>query len=819
MTTIITDLKYACRQLRKSPGFTAIAITTLALGIGVNLALFGILNEMLLRPKPVKQPQELFAVVPATESGQQSAGLLYRPYFDEIQQSGVLFTDAIAYAHLDPKLKTDQGQEKIPINLVTEGYFEFLGVQPCLGRAFLPEEDKPHTATPVAVISHAFWRGYFNSDPDILGHTMILNDTAIEIVGVTPPGFTGLDFGSPRLWIPANMERVLSSKSALFNDIILRLPNTKLVLTVEDQLSPRVAEVTRKLLDSQYADLSTFGISPQLNQIRLLPIGRGILGTSFKRFKIIRFLQFAAIATLLLLLIACANVAGLFLAQAMKRRKETATRIALGATRLDIMRPIFCEGILVAAGGTLAALGAFTWTSRSIMTLMTFWPGRSLRLLPDLRVLLAALGAVLLVGLGFSLLPALQVSRFNPGEAMKESQGTGRKRRWLRHGLIVAQVTGSLILLSGATLCLRSMAKQLAIDLGYDHERLVFAPIDLERIGFIEETFEPQLQEIVRGIRYQPGIEQVAVSPYQPLVTSNGLSNTFTHVPEGYENGTIANIATYSGIGPGLFEAMGIPLIRGHEFTDEDMTDGRHKLIVNRLFAEQFWPGQDPLGKHIYLGEERVYEWEVVGVLPNVQFILNDDKAYPGIFRVAKKRKLLHSTLVMRTALESDQVASAVQAKLTSIHPKLVNGKMYTIRDVLKQDLAFQHTAVRILACLGGLALVLAAVGTYGVIAYVVNSGTRDIGIRMAIGATRHHVMVQILSMGLRLGLIAAVIGLPLAMGIAIVLRHQIEGISPFDPISFVLVTLSMFAALLLACWLPARRAARIDPMEALRYE
>jgi len=810
MTMLWQDLRLAGRTLRKSPGFTVVAMLTLALGIGVNLALFGILNEMVLRPKPVAQPHELRAVVPVDKSGQQASGLLYRPYFDAVEREGRLFEDVVGYAAFAPKLRTELGNEGIRAELVTGDYFPFLGVTPMLGRAFRPEEDRQAARSPVAVISHAFWRSYFGAAPDVLGKTVTLNDTPLEIVGVAPPGFVGLDcLDPPCLWAPANMESVLEKHSASYQ-IVGRLAEPKLAPAVEAHLTPIMVDVNRGLLASEFPELSLQGIS-HFVRIRLQPIGRGLLGTSGVRASIVRFLEFAGVATTLLLLIACANVAGLFVARALQRRQETATRIALGATRFDLMRQIICEGILIAAGGTIGAALAFSWVSRTIMSFAAWWPGPTLHLAPDGRVLLFAVAAVLAVGMGFSILPAFQASGFDPCVGLKDGQGTGRRKLWLRHGLVVTQVAGSLVLLCGATLCLRSMSKQLAVDLGYPHERLALAPLDLERIGCTEGTFEPRLAEIVRRVSLVPGVEQVCASPYQPLVSGVGVIDSDSFVPEGY-SGTNVNVAIHNGIGPGLFSAMGIPLLRGREFPPEDIESGRFRTIVSKRFAQRFWPDQDPLGK-------RVYQFEVIGVVSDATLHRHDDWLEVEMFRVANQKRFLHPALLISTTGDAQRVLGAVRAVLGRIHPRLLDGEVRSLRDVLKHDLAFQHMAMRILAVLGALALVLAAVGTYGVMAYVVNSRTREIGIRVAVGATRGDVMRLVLSTGLRLGLVAAAIGVPLALGAAGFLRHHIAGVSPFDPISFVAVTACVLAILLAACWLPARRAARVDPMAALREE
>jgi predicted permease len=711
--------------------------------------LFGILNVMLLRPKPVARPHELWAVESADATGRPVGANLCRPYYEAIRRQQRVFKEFIGYASVRPKLRLEEGVERIRAELTSGNYFSFLGVVPVLGRGFLPEEDTEVGAHTVAVISYAFWQNHFGGTRDVLGKTLTLNDTLVEIVGVAPSGFTGLDFRRPSLWMPASMELMLGELTIY--DLVGRLAEPKLAAAAADLLTPIAAEVTKELSTFEDPRWSRYGVSPNFSRIRLDPIGRGLLGTSYQKSRIVGFLKFAGVASVLLLLIACANVASLFLARALQRRKETATRIALGATRTALMHQVVCEGVLVAAMGTAGALLAFSWVGHAIMRFAGWWSGPPLRLVPDVRVLLFAAGGALLVGVGFSLLPALQATRFAPFTALKDSQGTSRQQLWLRHGLVVAQVVGSFILLCGATLCLRSMSTQLAVDLGYRSDRLAIAPLDLERIGFTEGTFEPQLAQIVRRVGLVPGVEQVGVSRIQPLGGQMAIGDTLSFPPEGYDSSDDhpISIRFYRGIGPGMFSIMGIPVLRGREFRQEDIESRRMVLMVNESFVQTFWPDQDALGKHIR-------DWEVVGVVKDACLDRHDERLGPTIFRCAKKKELLHPALLIRTSGDARRVVASVRTEL---------------------------------------------------------------GRSLAVGATRGDVIRLVILKGLRLGLIAVAIGVPLALAAAGFLRHQIAGISPFDPVSFLAVVACVLATLIAACWLPARRAARIDPMAALRCE
>ena len=376
MSTCPNDIKYALRQLRKNPGFTTVTMLTLALGIGANLGLFGILNEMLLRPKPVARPFELWAIQAADAIKQPVRANLCRPYYEAIQRERHLFEGLIGYARIRPKLKTEEGVERIQAELVSGDYFSFLGVPPVLGRGFYQEEDTQAGARAVAVISYAFWQNRFGRSAGVLGKTFTLNKTLIEIVGVAPRGFKGLDFKPSNLWLPASLEPLLGESTRYH--LVGRLTEPKLAPTIADLLTPITAEVTKKLLTFEDPRWFRYGVSPRFARIRLDPIGRGLLGTSYLKPRVISFLQLAGVATVLLLLIAGANVAGLFLARALQRRKETATRVALGATRMAIVRPIVCEGMLVAAGATMGALLILSWVNHIILSFISWWPGAPL---------------------------------------------------------------------------------------------------------------------------------------------------------------------------------------------------------------------------------------------------------------------------------------------------------------------------------------------------------------------------------------------------------------------------------------------------------
>src|SRR5206468_9050904 len=455
-----------------------------------------------------------------------------RPYYEAVRQHARVFKGVIGYAGIMAKLRTNEAAERIYVEVVSGDYFSFLGSTPALGRWFLPEEDAKMATHSVAVISHGFWQRQLGGSGNVIGSTVTLNGKVIEIIGVAPREFIGLDFMQPALWLPTSMEKLMDETTRYH--FVGRLAEPKLAVAAADLLAPVVAEVTSRGIMPGY---ESYGYAPGFQGVRLEPIGRGLPGVAPNKQQILDFLKFAGVATVLLLLIAGANVASLFLARALQRRKEMATRLALGATRGVLVRHLVGEGILIAALGTAGAVFAFSWIGGIITQFARWWRGPVLHPDFDLRLFIFAAGSLLLVGTGFSLFPALSATDFQPFAALKDAEGgegSDRKRAWLRHTLIVAQIVGSLMLLCGATLCLRSISKQRAVDVGFRSDRLAIAPLNLERIGFTTNTLAAELAEIARRISLIPGVEQVGLSASEPL--SGRYSNVGLPELDDYEN-------------------------------------------------------------------------------------------------------------------------------------------------------------------------------------------------------------------------------------------------------------------------------------------
>jgi predicted permease len=806
----MNDLKFALRQLLKNPGFTSIAVLTMTLGIGANLGIFGVLNELLLRPRPVTAPDELWALTPADENGQGVYANVCRPYYEAVRQQKGPAKSLIGYAPINPKLRTVEGAERIHAEMVSPDYFAFLGIVPQLGRAFGAND--VNVGDPIAVVSHPFWQSQYGGAKDIIGRTVTLNDQPMVIIGVTPPGFGGIGMAQPSVWLPDWMEKPLGEFTSY--SLVARLDEPESAAALADSISPVVAEVTGQLAGFNDPQWSQYGFSPGFKRVGLQPIGRGLLTLMFGREQILGFLQFAAVATLLLLAIACANTAGLFVARALQRRRELATRLALGATRSKLVRQLVSEGMIISFAGTVGALLVFSWISSSVLKLGAFLRLPALTAAVDWRVVLFASVCAMAVGLVSSLFPALQSSRINLSRALKDHDagGTpGRPRARLRHGLIVMQMAGSLVLLCGAVLCLRSLNSQLAVDVGFQPERLAIAPLNLERVGYSTNTAGASLAEIARQITLVPGVKAVGITRAEPF--GGGRSSLGVPSLDGYRsldgNPVMINFAD---IGPGMFASLGVPVLHGREMNFVDLELNRKVAVVNESFVQKYWPNTEPIGKQIQ-------GLDVIGVVKDARFGRFDESPGPMMFRSVTREGLLHAKLLIMTAGDSGGFLRSIRAGLHDIHPRLIQGEVITIKDTMRNGLAVQGAALRILTVLGVLALGLAIIGTYGLVAYLVGSRTKEIGVRMAVGATRQDVLKLVLGGGLRLAAVSILVGVPVSLAAAVYLRHLLAGIEPFDPVSVAFVGGVILIVSLAACWLPARRASRVDPMVALRAE
>jgi predicted permease len=818
----MTDLKLAFRQLCKCPGFTAVAVLTLALGIGANLALFTVLDEEFLRPRPVLHPEELWVIRPSDISGQPRFFNLSRPYYEAIRKYNHVFRGVVGYQHIVPRLQMPDGSAEVNAELVSGEFFSFLGVKPVLGRGFVPAEDDKPGAPGVAVISHQFWQQHFAGDPQAIGKTLALDNQMVEVIGVAPPGFNGINMYPRDLWMPASMDQLFGWHPMY--TLLGRLDGSINPAAAADSLAPIVQEVT-KTLHPPASDPDRgpreAGNNSEFTRVALLRAGYGTVPREFAyndRGALIRVNSLAAFGTLLVLLIAASNLANLLLARALNRRKELATRLALGATRWALVRQLTMEGVLLAALGSIGALVMLTWFNQAVPAMMSavvYGQAPVVSLHPDVRVIMLAVASALVVGVGSSVLPALQATRFDPFGALKDPEGVGGARtRWwsMRNLLVVAQVAASLVLLSGVCLCLRGLQQQLRSEVGFRPELLAVAALDLERAGYTTNTAPLMCETLRQGLSLLPGVQTVGMMDGPPFSGERG--ELVTSDLEGHEGVKIE--FGFASVGPECFHALGIPILAGREVTTGDFALGRRVALVSNGFAKEFWPNEEPLGKELKFRRDG---YEVIGVVGDARLESLTKVPRPTVYFAARVQESLHPTFILRTKERPEALINSFRAELLKANARFRDSFVVTVGGAMRDSLTAQRNVMRLLGELAVVAVGLTVLGAYGVMSYRVTQRTREIGIRLAVGARRADIAKLVFRFGVWLALAGICLGLPAAVCGAVLLRHLVLGISPFDLPAFGLASVAVTLALFLACWLPARRAAKVDPIEALRYE
>ncbi|MHB9008937.1 MAG: ABC transporter permease, partial [Limisphaerales bacterium] len=796
----MNDLKFAFRQLLKHPGFSAAAVLTLALGIGVNLALLTLLYDQFLRPKGLPQPETLWQIMPADATGRPKFFNLSRPYYEALRQNPRAFRAVIGMRAVPVKVRTPEGWASTVAQLVSGDYFTMIGVSPDLGRGFRPEEDQQPGTHSVAVISHGFWQDHFQGDPEILGKTLSFKGEypetrIVEIVGVMAPGFVGLSATPRDVILPLSMETLLTVPSSY--SVFGRLDRNIPPWVAAEVLAPIVEEVTRTLHPPSPPEHfgSLANNNAQFTRVALLPAGHGNRNQAFVQEYGSEFLMHTGVASggsLLVLLIAALNLTTLLLARGLSRRRELATRLALGASRWAVVRPLLIEGVLLATLGAASALVMqdwFTAAAPKLMSLAIFDPSTPVSLRHDLRVVAAALIGALVVGVAFSVWPAFVVTRFELIPALKCSpSGPERDGLWSPgRFLVVGQVAASLVLLASAGLCFRALAAQLRGGTGFATGRLIVANADFEgvlsmdsrfiesgsrrlNVDFLKSNAPTMAEELRQRLVALPGVEAVGVmggaplsAPYRVQVTSRLAGH------EGREVSFGAGI-----IGAGCFQALGIPLVEGREVNPADLASPRRVALVNESFVHQFWPGGSVLGRELV--DERWNEgYEVIGVVRDARLESTAEPPQPTAF-FGSWASALHPTFIVRTRAAPGSLLGTVTTELVKTDPWFRQSRVQPLREVLEARFATERNILRLLEARGALALGLTILGAYGLMSYRATWRTREIGIRLAVGATPVAVGRLMVDSGVRLGLAGVVLGLPAALGAAWILRRFFAG-------------------------------------------
>ena len=815
----MSDLRYAVRMLAKSPLFASVAVVSLALGIGANSAIFSLVNAALLKPIPVTEADRVAAVFMTDQRNPGNLPLSHLNYKDLRDQNQV-FTDMAAFAFAQVNWSTGSQSEPIPVQVVSGNYFSLLGAQPAIGRGFLPDEDRKPTA--VAIVSHGFWERSLGADASIVGRTITLNRTPFNVVGIAPKGFTGtLLGGGPSVWVPMSMHDVVQPNFDWYEQ------RRGLFLFAFGRLKPGIGmDQANANMKSVFASLEqTFptdnkgrsaGAWPLLDA-RLNPGGQG--GA--------RVVQVSAILMTvvgIVLLIACANIANLLLARANRRRKEIAIRLALGAARRRLVRQLLTESILLALiGGTLGLLLAFWLVDTVSSTELPLPLPIDDNLALDSRVLIFTMLLAVLTGVLFGLVPALQASRPDVVPILKNESvpGGSPRRGWgtivnLRQALVVAQIALSLVSLIAAGLFVRSLRHAQRIDTGFERKGVLVMAFNLGREGYTPERGQIFYQQIAERVSGLPGVRGAAIAQNAPL-TGGFARSVF---PEGADTTTRDRILVQvNSVSPGYLDTVRIPRLRGRDLTNTDSTGAPLVVIVNETMAQRFWPGEDAVGKRFkFFGDDEYTT--VIGIARNAKYNGVAEDPIPFIYQPLRQNYSPAATLHVRADGDAASLAPAIRREVQQLDPTLSVFNIRTLEDQVAQSLAPLRVNVILITAFGTLALLLACIGLYGVASYAVTQRTREIGVRMALGASASSVLRLVLGHSAALVTAGLVCGLLLAFPLTwAVPPDLLTNVSARDPWTFGMTASLLAFVALVATYFPARRATKIDPLIALRIE
>jgi putative ABC transport system permease protein len=807
---IFNDARYGVRNLLKRPGATLVALVTLALGIGVNTAIFSAVDSILLRPLPFKDPERVVSIWERGLGQGVNQNEVAPANFFDLRNQSQSFEGIGAHGPQDVNLTSDGAEpERLSGELVTANVFSILGVEPALGRTFLANEDQVGQEH-VVVLGDALWRRRFNRDPSIVNRNITVNGESFTVIGVMPRGFF-FPQRETELWIPWAME---PEQAAGRGDHYLRLVARLRPETTLKQANAEVDAVGGRLA-TEYPKTNE-GLTFIVNSTHQDYVGN---------LRLPMLILFAAVG--LVLLIACANVANLLLAQATTRRREIAIRLALGARRWTIVRQLLVESLLLAtAGGVLGVLGAL-WVVEALSKLVPESLSKLQNVTIDARVLMFTLGVSVLTAIVFGGVPAVLAARAKPGETLSDvarDPGGGTSGRHVRRVLIVSEVALAVVLLVGAGLLIRSFQLLRQVQTGFSTENLLTMKMVLPMPKYGKpEARRAFYDEMLRRVGELPGIESAGMITFLPLSFS-GMNFSFSVEGRAQPSDMKLPFALYRVVSPEYFRTMGIPLQRGRLFDSHDSADSQPVILISQRLAEQYWPGEDPTGKRLKIGPlDSPNPWlTVVGVVGNVrQAGLYGDPRMDLYAPYAQDRRafIAPRDLVLRTKGDAVSVAGAVRQAVWSVDKDQPVTNVRTMDQVFASAISQERFQALMLGLFAALALVLACVGLYGVISYAVVQRTHEIGVRMALGARSADVLRLVLRQGIGLTIVGLIIGVGVGLVATRVLTDMLFGVTPRDPLTFIGVPALLLLVAFLACYVPARRATRIDPLVALRYE
>ena len=825
METLWQDIRYAVRILIKNPGFSAIAILSLALGIGANTTIFTVVNAILLHPLPVKDISRLVEVdtvdtkTLVTTANTTKLPMSYPNCQDYAKENQVFSGLSCIVGPLPLTWSGGAEPKQVLGQMVTANYFNVLGLTPVRGRFFLPDEDTKPGGNNVAVLSYSLWVNKFGSDPNIVGKTLTLNATPFTVIGVGPRGFKGTFVfgGAEEVWIPVSMyPQVLAGFfKDNFND--RRFLTAGVIARLKDGVSMSAAEASLKTIASQLE--KAFPKDNASRSVALTPLADAAVGVNNRSQLVLAGGLMMGIVGLVLL-IACVNVANLLLAQAARREKEMGLRAALGAGRRRVIRQLLTESLVLAVLSAIVGM-AIAYGGRAV--LWSFRPpfilDGDLDIAFDSHVLFFTLSVSLLTAVLTGLAPALKVTQPNLIEVLKVG-GRGGSVSWTRNRfrslLVVTEIALALVALVGAGLFVRSMQNAQRVDPGFESRNLFVFAFDLGALHFDEDHAQQYFRAAIERAEASPGVAAATIAANFPL--GGGLGRTV--FPEGQDeaSGYRGTLTTLNDISPNFFKTLRIPLLSGREFTDSDRKDTAQVAIVNEAMAKQFWPNENALGKRFhFFGETQLRE--VVGIVRDTVVNAIGEEPQPLAYLPLTQDFSPAVTMQVRTTGKAEPVIATVRSHVQSLDTNVALTNWNTIGELLDQGLWAPRMGAALLAVFGGVALILAVVGVYGVLSYSVTQQTSEIGIRMAMGATTSNVSRLVVKQGMRLAIMGLVLGLVVAFAAMRLLSSLLFGVSPHDPLIFGGVALILATAAVLACYIPARRAANMDPLAALRYE
>lgn len=810
MDTLLKDIRYGIRGLMKHPGFTSIVIITLALGIGASTAIFSVVNSVILRQLPYKQPDRIVAIQEFNQTGKR--GQVTAANFYDWRQQATVFEHLAAIKQTTGNLALADQAERIEVSQTNANFFSVFGVEPELGRLFIPADEQAGHA-PVAVLSHGLWQRRFGGDKEIVSKSVTLDGKVYSVIGVAPAGFQYPD--KTEIWLPPlklvpelndRIDVTQSRGMGYLSAVALLKSDVSLT-----QASTEMETITARLRQ-QYPDTNNRRFN------RVVSLHKHLVGDTDRMLWVL----FGAVT--FVLLIACANVANLLLASSASRQKEISIRSALGASRWRVIRQLFTESTMFAlAGGAFGFLLSF-WLLSSIRKLLPTDFPRLNEIQVDWRVLAFTLVASVLTGMLFGLAPAFQFLRDDVQESIRETgRGTAGslKRSRFRQALIVTEVALSVVLLAGAGLLLRSFMQLQSVNTGFVANKVLTARLTPSRPNYQEDAdFVSFYKKVTEKIGTIPGVQDVGAINTLPLAKGPTVGFRIDGRPvtttDKWPGANLRAVTT------NYFRAMGVPLVQGRSFDDRDTDSAPMVIMVNQALVDENFSGENPIGKRVTFGNppnQQPTWFEIVGVIANVRSLELKEEPTAELYFTYPQNAFEGMSLVVRSSVEDPQLASALRKAVNEIDKTVPVSNVETMEHIVSSSVSVPRFNMFLLAFFGVVALILSAAGIYGVTAYTVAQRTHEMGIRLALGAQVGDVLRLILRQGMTVILIGVGIGLVAALGLLRLMKSLLFGVSETDPLTFIAITMLLVMVALLACYIPARRATKVDPLEALRYE